>query len=87
MSATYWVLVADELLDSMRPFLLPDGIRLADPIGPEPGDPPGAYSAHWHRFADDNAPGELEGRQVELVLGRRGRNPAKTVIIERRVLG
>jgi hypothetical protein len=85
MTASYWVLVADELLDSMDPSLLPDGLRLAEPPA-EAGDALGVYPAHWHRFEDDNAPAELDGKRVELVLGRQGREGAKSVIIERRVL-
>lgn len=88
MSATYWVLVADELLETMDPSLLPEGLRLAMPLSPLPdysyiGEPP---DSHWQRFTDDGAPEELDGKRVELTLGRQGRMPAKAVIIERRVV-
>ena len=88
MSATYWVLVSDELLETMDPSLLPDGLRLNEPVSPEPADPGNWYSetSHWHRFTDDGAPEELDGKRVELILGRRGREGAKAVIIERRVV-
>lgn len=87
MTARYWVLVSDELVLAIDPSLLPDGLRLSGhPAGsgtcivtPPPG-------THWHQFEDDNAPDELDGKRVELVLGRRGRTPAKAVIIERRVI-
>jgi len=88
MSATYWVLTSDELITSMDPSLLPDGLRLDEAVIPEPARLGEWYSArsHWRRFTDDGAPPGLEGKRVELVLGRRGREGAKAVIIERRVI-
>lgn len=88
MSASYWVLASDELLRDMDASLLPDGLRLADPAAVQNGSPgtnlPG--DAHWYRFTDEDAPPDLEGKRVELILGRQGREGAKTVIIERRVV-
>jgi hypothetical protein len=89
MSATYWVLVSDDLADEMDESRLPEGLRFTGhaPVAPLPpyalGNP---AAASWRQVADDDAGPELEGHQVELILGRRGRNPAKTVIIERRLL-
>ena len=80
VTATYWVQVADELLETMDPSLLPDGLRMTEPVIHA------AYGTHWQQFEDDNAPDELDGKRVELVLGRQGRMPAKAVIIERRVI-
>lgn len=82
MSAQYWVLASDELITSMDPSLLPDGLRLTDPVSVQVT----AGHGSWYRFEDDNAPPELEGERVELILGRRGREGAKAVIIERRVI-
>lgn len=82
MSAKYWVRVAEELLRDMDPSLLPDGLRLADT-----GVTTRTWAGHLEvLFEDDNAPSGLEGKQVELILGRRGREGAKAVIIERRAL-
>jgi hypothetical protein len=66
VSARYWVLVADELMDSGPPW--PDGLRavergLALTAGP---------GTHWWLFEDDGAPASLEGRQVELTFVRSG---------------
>ena len=83
MSAAYWVPVSDELLRDMDPSLLPDGLRLADLGVTTRGVPGGGTEA---LFEDDNAPPELGGKRVELILGRRGREGAKAVIIERKGL-
>jgi len=66
--------------------LLPDGIRLT---GIRADWDPAAHlleRSHWYLVTDDEAPKDLDGRQVELVLGRRGREGARSVIIERRVV-
>jgi hypothetical protein len=88
MSATYWVLASDELITTMDPSLLPDGLRLEKGTAPEPARLGEWYSgsSHWYQFTDDGAPPGLDGKRVELILGRQGREPAKSVIIERRVL-
>jgi hypothetical protein len=77
------VLASDELITAMDPSLLPDGLRLAIPAAIQ-HDPRGPAS--WYRFEDDSAPAELDGKRVELILGRQGREGAKSVIIERRVI-
>ena len=82
MTARYWVPVAPELLTGLDSSLLPDGLRLAD-LGVTTRTYPGGLEA---LFEDDNAPEDLDGRRVELTLGRQGREGAKAVIIERRVL-
>lgn len=77
MSARYWVLVADELMDSDPQW--PDGFRpvKAATDGPPQGD------MRWWLFEDDGAPATLEGKRVELTFTRSGnktmigsRNPA-----------
>jgi len=86
MTARYWVLASDELIETMDPSLLPDGIRLT---GIRADWDPAAHlleRSHWYLVTDDEAPNDLDGRQVELVLGRRGREGARSVIIERRVV-
>lgn len=81
MTARYWVPVSDELY--VAGISWPDGLRLAQL--PEP-DPHRAEPWIWCLIEDDNAPPELDGKRVELILGRRGREGAKAVIIERRVI-
>lgn len=102
MSATYWVLVSDDLTGEYDPGRLPEGFRFtgmtAPPLPPYALGTPAA--ATWRQAEDDHAGPELDGRQVELVLGRRARSPARgakgkpdapvpqeTVILERRLLG
>lgn len=82
MSAKYWVPVSDELLRDMDPSLLPEGLRLEGPVATT-RIRDGKTEA---LFEDDNAPPELDGKRVELILARRGREGAKAVIAERRVL-
>ena len=82
MSATYWVPTSEELLRDMDPSLLPDGLRLAG-LGVTTRVLGGQVEA---LFEDDDAPDDLDGKRVELILGRRGREGAKAVIIERRVV-
>lgn len=99
MSARYWVLVSDDLADEYDPERLPEGFRFTGMTAP--ALPPGALgspaAASWRQVEDDGAGPELEGRQVEVVLGRRPAGPARgvkgkpaapqqTVIIERRPL-
>ena len=79
MSAAYWVRVSDELLAGLDPSYLPDGLRLAD-LGIRLRSEPGSSEV---LFEDDNAPPELDGKRVELILRREG---SQTVIAERRVL-
>lgn len=64
MSARYWVLASDELMDSNPQW--PDGLRVAEP-GPykEPG-------MRWWLFEDDGAPATLQGKAVELTFVRSG---------------
>jgi hypothetical protein len=89
MTALYWVLISDELMEKSSDFELPEEMRFTR-RAPVPPLPPYAQgtpaAAHWHQVEDTSAGPELEGRQVELVLGRRGRKDPKTVIIERRLL-
>ena len=91
MTATYWVLISDQLLSVDLARQLPDGLRFAEPRTPRPprdvtsGLEP-MTDAHWHRITDDDAPAELDGQRVELILGRQGREGARAVVIERRVV-
>jgi hypothetical protein len=80
VSARYWVLIADELMDSDPQW--PDGLRIAEP-GPlqRPWSPD--PHARWWLLEDDGAPASLEGKLVELIFTRSGdkvqigsRNPA-----------
>ena len=102
MSATYWVLVPDELAKDTDGSWLPEGLRFTGrpaipPLPPYALGNPAA--AAWRQVEDDGADESLEGRQVELVLGRRAGRPApggkgkpdapapqQAVIIERRPL-
>lgn len=61
MSARYWSLVADELLDSVPDFESA-GLHLIERGGVEyPG-------MRWCRFLDDGAPAELEGKEITPVI-------------------
>jgi hypothetical protein len=112
VSARYWVLVSDDLMDEYDPERLPEGVRFTS-AAPAPPLPPYALgrpaAAQWRQVEDDSADPALDGRQVELILGRQEppeqdddgktppggkpaqprqkRSPARTVIIERRLLG
>jgi hypothetical protein len=70
VSARYWVLVSDELMNAGLD--LPDGLRV---IEPGPYEPP-AFGQHpvsrWRLFEDDGAPATLEGKRVELTFVRSG---------------
>lgn len=79
MSTCYWVLHTDSMFH-LGPFVgLPEGVRLAGPelaakypVRPSvPHVPPGA----WVLVEDDDAPPELDGRQVELLIHVRGGVP------------
>ena len=75
MAARYRVLIADPLLKMGLQW--PPGVKLAEQL--ERGE----TGTHWWLLDDPDAPEDLEGRQVELVL-RRGEDGAP-VIAERRV--
>ncbi len=63
MAATYWVLASDELM-AMPDLAWPDGFRHVE-AGPyqHPG-------MRWHKFHDDDAPDELEGKLIEPLFAR-----------------
>lgn len=67
MSARYWVLCSDVLMDSNPQW--PDGLRPVEPANAPP-EPPG--DIRWWLFEDDGAPATLEGKQVELTFTRHG---------------
>lgn len=76
MSASYWMLVADELLDSETEWE-GAGLHLIERGGVNfPGQ-------RWCKFLDDNAPPELEGKEIEPVFSTIDGKPAVT---DRRVL-
>ena len=80
MTARYWVQASDELIFT-RQIPWPEGLR---PVGgPGVSECPGA---RWQLFEDDGAPDDLEGKNVELTLARRGRETGITVIVDRKVL-
>ena len=62
MSARYWVLIHDEVMDAGPQW--PEGLRL---IEPGPWEAPGV---RWYRFQDGGAPATLEGKRVELTFTR-----------------
>ena len=83
MSARYYVLVRQELLDADTPWE-DAGLHLVETGGfTEPG-------ARWCLFEDDNAPEELNGKKVELTVTRgrvyEGDPDEGTWITERRVM-
>lgn len=68
MSARYWVLCDDELMDSGPQW--PDGLRPVEPayrLAPPPS--PGM---RWWLFEDDGAPATLEGKCAGLMFVRSG---------------
>ncbi len=69
MSARYWVLVADEVMDSVPQW--PDGLYV---VYPQPLERPRSAQpyAQWWLFEDVGAPATLEGKRVELTLTRCG---------------
>lgn len=84
MSATYWVLISDELFTSedtiwppgVRPVLPPDLRQPACRPGPLP-------PMHWQQFTDDSADPELDGRKVSIVVRAEDGRP---YISERRII-
>lgn len=81
--ARYKIQLADSILaagqrDPAMRLVWPDGCSLVRQLGP------GQAGTHWHLFDDPDAPGELEGREVDLTLGRDGDGNA--VIRVRRVI-
>lgn len=66
--ATYWVLIADELMQS-QPDWASAGL---EPVEQGGYDSPGM---RWHKFRDENADPSLEGKQVELTIGTRDGRP------------
>ena len=81
MSARYWVLITDELMNEDPQW--PDGLRVIEP-GPREQPAPGHQpQATWWLMEDDGAPATLAGKHVELTFTRSGdtvqigsRNPA-----------
>jgi hypothetical protein len=78
MSATYWVLISDELMEAGLRW--PDGMRIT---GEPEQDRPWNPGAQWYLVKDDHAPAELNGHRVELTLRMEGRTP---VVAGREVL-
>lgn len=80
MSARYYVLVSQELLDSGAPWETA-GLHLVEQGSfTEPG-------MRWCLFADDGAPEELNGKKVDLTLEAVGGVPGSARITDRRVVG
>lgn len=74
MAARYRVLISDALLHEMLSSAVqwPQGIRLDSPVTP-PGDGPDIYHigrSHWCWVTDENAPPELDGRNVALSVSQ-----------------
>lgn len=87
MSATYWVLISDELVASPG-FRFPAGLRFTGPewlqaLGMYPADPERFPGMTWRKVEDDDAPEDLEGRRVELICRLEDGEP---VVSERKVL-
>jgi hypothetical protein len=86
MSATYWVLISDELFAS-RDTIWPPGMRPVLPLDlrePARDTPSWELPAmHWQQFTDDGADQELEGRKVSVVVRAEGGVP---YISERRII-
>lgn len=65
MTARYYVLAADELMDSgLQP---PAGFRFVEQVCAEPGQP----GVHWWLAEDDGAPESLNGKRIEPLFTRR----------------
>jgi len=62
MSAMYWVLVSDELMEKKPPW--PPGLRPVQAYDRHPGNP----AMRWWLFEDDDAPPELDGKDIDLVF-------------------
>lgn len=70
MSARYWVLVSDELMNVSPEW--PDGLRVIE-AGPYNQLPTGGPTPpRWWLFEDDGAPASLNGKNVQLTLVRSG---------------
>lgn len=79
MSARYWVLVSDELMAS-----LPVWLHNFRPVKEGNVESPGMT---WHLFEDDDAPEELDGKRVEVIISRdTGRLGSPPMITERHVV-
>jgi hypothetical protein len=72
----YWVLVSDDLINAQPTW--PDVLRY---IQAGPYEYPGM---RWHMFKDDEAPADLDGKRVDLILTDVDGTP---VISERRLAG
>jgi len=70
MSASYWVLISDELMAAGVTW--PDGMRVTGPGYP---GGPRDRGAMWYRMEDDGAPPGLDGRRVELTFRMEGDVP------------
>lgn len=66
MAARYWVLCADELIESPE---WPEGLRV---IRRDESAPPPDNEKHWYLFEDDGASPSLDGKRVELSFGEGG---------------
>jgi hypothetical protein len=64
MSARYWVLCSDELM-SEGVSLWPAFMR---PVRRDDSSVPPDNHSHWWLFEDDEAPAELDGKKVELII-------------------
>lgn len=71
MTARYWVLVAEPVLEQMRAgeLTMPSCLRLIQPGDDTSQSSPGARRCY---FEDDDAPPELNGKDVELWFTTRG---------------
>jgi len=70
MSARYWVLITDELMDSDPQW--PDGLRVIEPGPHEQPHGTNPPAARWWLMEDDGAPATLAGKHVELTFTRSG---------------
>jgi hypothetical protein len=66
VTARYHLLVSDELMDS-SPGWAACGLT---PVEQEPTDPERHPGMHWWLFEDRDAAAELQGKRVELEIGR-----------------
>ena len=69
MSAEYWVLISDKLMDDCVRW--PAGMR---PVRADRNHPP-EPGMRWWLIEDDDAPAELDGRNVELTFRDDGTGP------------
>jgi hypothetical protein len=79
----YWARIHDDLIADGK-AAWPAGVR---PVRPDDSGPPGA-GVRWWLMEDDDAPADLDGKRVELVVGR-GQNAEDAPYvthIERRVV-